>query len=102
MAQPKASTRKPATPRSGKAANKAAASTPSASEAVADASKTVAKAVAEAGPDAEHDNIRAALLALRERLTGTVSQLRAESLTRDDEVNPEEDGSDAFERLFSL
>ncbi len=55
-----------------------------------------------ADPEPSHDAIREALLALRERLTGTVTQLRAESLTRDDEVNPEEDGSDAFERLFSL
>lgn len=64
-----------------------------------------APAVVEAQPESaepSHDAIREALLVLRERLTGTVTQLRAESLTRDDEVNPEEDGSDAFERLFSL
>ncbi len=42
------------------------------------------------------------LIAMRERLTEQVATLRNESLTRDDEVNAEEDGSDAFERLFSL
>lgn len=48
------------------------------------------------------EQIRAALLAMRERLTGTASQLRDQSLSRDDEVNFEEDGSDAFERLLAL
>ena len=45
---------------------------------------------------------RGELIAIRDRLSGKVEQMRGESLTRDDEVNYEEDGSDAFERLFSL
>lgn len=50
----------------------------------------------------ELEVFRRELLAMRDRLTGKVTQMRSESLTRDDEVNPEEDGTDAFERLFSL
>jgi RNA polymerase-binding transcription factor DksA len=42
------------------------------------------------------------LLALRDRLTGQVARMRQDSLKRDDEVNPEEDGTDAFDRLFAL
>jgi RNA polymerase-binding transcription factor DksA len=42
------------------------------------------------------------LLALRDRLTGQVARMREDSLKRDDEVNPEEDGTDAFDRLFVL
>lgn len=45
---------------------------------------------------------RELLVELRGRISGQVKALRTESLTRDDEVNTEEDGSDAFERLFSL
>ena len=45
---------------------------------------------------------RVLLVAMRKRLTEQVAALRNESLTRDDEVNAEEDGTDAFERLFSL
>jgi RNA polymerase-binding protein DksA len=50
----------------------------------------------------ELKEFRTELIMTRERLTGKVAQMRSESLTRDDEVNPEEDGTDAFERLFSL
>ena len=42
------------------------------------------------------------LLALRDRLTGQVARMRQDSLKRDDEVNTEEDGTDAFDRLFAL
>lgn len=42
------------------------------------------------------------LVKMRDRLTGMIVQIRNESLTREDEVNPEEDGTDAFERLFAL
>ncbi len=45
---------------------------------------------------------RQELLTLRDRLTGQVARMRQDSLTRDDEVNPEEDGTDAFDRLFAL
>lgn len=50
----------------------------------------------------ELNEFRVELIMTRERLSGKVRQMRSESLTRDDEVNPEEDGTDAFERLFSL
>ena len=50
----------------------------------------------------ELQEFRTELITMRERLAGKVEQLRSESLTRDDEVNPQEDGTDAFERLFSL
>ena len=45
---------------------------------------------------------RKELLALRDRLSGQVARMRQDSLKRDDEVNPEEDGTDAFDRLFAL
>ena len=45
---------------------------------------------------------RKELLVLRDRLTGQVARMRQDSLKRDDEVNPEEDGTDAFDRLFAL
>lgn len=48
------------------------------------------------------DDFRRDLLAMRERLTGKVARLHQSSLKRDDEVNPEEDGTDAFDRLFAL
>jgi DnaK suppressor protein len=42
------------------------------------------------------------LMALRDRLAGQVGKMRQAALRRDDEVNPEEDGTDAFDRLFTL
>jgi len=45
---------------------------------------------------------RKELMILRDRLTGQVARMRQDSLKRDDEVNPEEDGTDAFDRLFAL
>ena len=48
------------------------------------------------------DQFRKELLALRDRLTGQVARMRQDSLKRNDEVNPEEDGTDAFDRLFAL
>ena len=45
---------------------------------------------------------RKELLTLRDRLSGQVARMRQDSLKRDDEVNPEEDGTDAFDRLFAL
>lgn len=45
---------------------------------------------------------RRELMAMRDRLTGQVDKMRQAALRRDDEVNPEEDGTDAFDRLFTL
>ncbi|MDA1044028.1 MAG: TraR/DksA C4-type zinc finger protein [Verrucomicrobia bacterium] len=42
------------------------------------------------------------LIAMREQLSGQVSSLRGDSLQRFDEVNTNEDGTDAFERQFAL
>ncbi len=52
--------------------------------------------------DMEIAEFREMLIAMRMRITLQIKILRNESLTRDDEVNPEEDGTDAFERLFAL
>ena len=53
-------------------------------------------------PKKERMAYRKILLALRERLTGQMSVLRNESLTRNDSVVSEEDGTDAFDRQFAL
>ncbi|MEI6211247.1 MAG: TraR/DksA C4-type zinc finger protein [bacterium] len=71
-----------------------------AAAAAAAASKVPARTVQFNSKDLEH--FRKELLVLRDRLTGQVAKMRQDSLTRDDEVNPEEDGSDAFDRLFTL
>ncbi len=42
------------------------------------------------------------MLDLRERLSAQVTELREQSLLRHDEVNQDEDGTDAFERVTSL
>ncbi len=42
------------------------------------------------------------LLRLRDEISRQIAFLRGASLTRSDEVNPEEDGSDAFERQLAL
>lgn len=52
--------------------------------------------------DKDLELFRKELMALRERLTGQVAKMRQDSLKREDEVNPEEDGTDAFDRLFAL
>ena len=52
--------------------------------------------------DKDLEGFRKELLALRDRLTGQVARMRQDSLKRDDEVNLEEDGTDAFDRLFAL
>jgi len=46
--------------------------------------------------------IRISMIQERARLTGNVSELREQSLVRHDEVNTEEDGTDAFIRLQDL
>lgn len=45
---------------------------------------------------------KAMLLALSDRLSGQITSLKNDSLTRADEVNVEEDGTDAFDRQFAL
>lgn len=42
------------------------------------------------------------LMRIREELSRQIAYLRGASLTRADEVNPEEDGTDAFERQLAL
>lgn len=42
------------------------------------------------------------LIAIKMRLTGQIASLKNESLQRDDSVNSEEDGTDAFDRQFAL
>ncbi len=39
---------------------------------------------------------------MREQLANQINSLRDDSLTRNDEVNPAEDGTDAYERQFAL
>ncbi len=48
------------------------------------------------------ERIRARMLAERSRLLGKAASLKAQSLTRDDEVNPEEDGTDANMRITEM
>lgn len=50
----------------------------------------------------EMQEFREDLLNMRDRLVGQVGKLREAALRRDDEINPEEDGSDAFDRFFTL
>ncbi len=52
--------------------------------------------------DNDLEDFRKLLMKVRNDLVGKVAYLRDSSLRRDDEVNPAEDGSDAFDRLFSL
>ena len=51
---------------------------------------------------AEMARLRDALLTMRQRLTQQVAALKSESLHREDRVNIEEDGTDAFDRQFAL
>ncbi len=50
----------------------------------------------------QKEKYRIQLLELRDRISGQISSLKRESLTRADEVNIEEDGTDAFDRQFAL
>jgi len=50
----------------------------------------------------DRKQLRKLLFEARERLTGQIASLQGDSLRRDDRVNPEEDGSDAFERQIAL
>ena len=69
--------------------------------------KAKAHAVAKPKPavrfsDADLQEFRNLLTKLRNDLVQKVTYLRDSSLRREDEVNHSEDGSDAFDRLFSL
>ena len=64
--------------------------------------KTSAKKKPSAAKTAKMEKFREILLVARERITQQVNTLKDESLKRDDEVNPVEDGTDAFDRQFGL
>lgn len=63
--------------------------------------KKPAKDVRRFTPEELHE-FYLAMLDLRRRLSAQVSELREQSLLRHDEVNQDEDGTDAFERVTSL
>lgn len=48
------------------------------------------------------DQFKIELLAMRDRITGQSGSMRNDALQRTDEINPEEDGTDAFMRLQTL
>ena len=48
------------------------------------------------------DLFKAELLSMRDRITGQSGSMRTAALQRNDESNPEEDGTDAFMRLQTL
>lgn len=48
------------------------------------------------------DQFKIELLAMRDRITGQSGSMRSAALQRTDEINPEEDGTDAFMRLQTL
>ncbi|MDP6809214.1 MAG: TraR/DksA family transcriptional regulator [Kiritimatiellia bacterium] len=50
----------------------------------------------------QREKYRLQLLDIRDRIAGQIKSLKSESLTRADEVNIEEDGTDAFDRQFAL
>ncbi len=50
----------------------------------------------------QKEKYRLQLLEIRDRIAGQIKSLKTESLTRADEVNVEEDGTDAFDRQFAL
>ena len=74
--------------------------------------KAVQKPAAKPAPAAEPkkprfnkgdlDQFKLELLAMRDRITGQSGSMRSAALQRDDEINPEEDGTDAFMRLQTL
>lgn len=53
-------------------------------------------------PVKERNEIREMLMTMREGLSERIRSLKDESLTRRDDVNDMEDGTDAFDRQFSL
>lgn len=74
--------------------------------------KTAHKVPTKAAPDSESKKLRfqkgdldlfkAELLSMRDRITGQSGSMRTAALQRNDESNPEEDGTDAFMRLQTL
>lgn len=48
------------------------------------------------------DDFKEMLVTMRQRITGQIASLKGDSLQREDAVNSEEDGTDAFERQFAL
>jgi len=48
------------------------------------------------------EQFKTELLSMRERITGQSGSMRHAALQRNDEINPEEDGTDAFMRLQTL
>lgn len=74
----------------------------------APAPKPVQKAVAVPEPKKQRlnkgdlDHFKAELLSMRDRITGQSGSMRNAALQRNDEINPEEDGTDAFMRLQTL
>lgn len=53
-------------------------------------------------PRKELDEFRNVLFTMRETLSGQVETLKSESLMREENINWEEEGTDAFERQFNL
>ena len=51
---------------------------------------------------ADLDQFKSDLLVMRDRITGQSGSMRSAALQRNDEINPEEDGTDAFMRLQTL
>jgi RNA polymerase-binding transcription factor DksA len=51
---------------------------------------------------ADLEQFKRDLLAMRDRITGQSGSMRNDALQRTDEINPEEDGTDAFMRLQAL
>jgi len=72
------------------------------------AQKSTMKPVPESVPlkprfnKADLDLFKNDLLGMRDRITGQSGSMRTDALQRTDEVNPEEDGTDAFMRLQAL
>jgi DnaK suppressor protein len=52
--------------------------------------------------DSSLEELKELLVGMRQRLSSQVEALKGESLQRADEVNVEEDGTDAFDRQFAL
>ena len=72
------------------------------------AQKVIKKPLAAADPKkprfqkSDLDLFRSELLSMRDRITGQSGSMRSAALQRNDESNPEEDGTDAFMRLQTL
>lgn len=92
----------PAAKRGKKIVKKTAA--PSPETATKDAMNPVASAESKRAHFNKSDlaHFKLDLLAMRDRITGQSGSMRNAALQRTDEVNPEEDGTDAFMRLQTL